>query len=754
MLTSPGLRALVVALFSLTSGVQAKLDPPNLATKVLYAHIGDDPMKWEVLTAFKRGASRAMRVKIRSSFTKKILRPYYCSMVQRRPPEGSTIAATICTKPGGKAADKRSVYFHFPTHEDAVEFAELWGNVRRYKTPVELTKEIPDDQQVREEWEAVLNRTRSKVVEADGVVNFAGPVKYVRIGSDGDKFVATHAYRDEKAGVRLLKLVERKANLWDMQETFYCDDIVSKPWGAFIDAKCARPEEPKIKFLFVLHFDTQSDAVYFAESWGAPFAVGSVEALKKGRTSAALESSYRATSDASAGGGIAPPRLESETGNTEDSSAASTLDPSADGSSGEASTSGSEAVADEAPETEVPEESGGMLDERSTESEGEVTPEGNEDDNGSERVEEGTSIAGNQQDEPAGVEATDDTPDEVSSESGDSEDVVTPEGSEDDVSGAGKKEETSEDLESNSAADWQDGPTGIEATDDTPDESSSGDEEDQAGDEDTAGEGSDDQTSEDNRGGGAAEGYSEGDEDEPKGDDDDEGTEEPKDDSNTVGDSSEEGPSFEGFEDTPPPNDEGDSIDQPSSTSAWWSSSGNYPEAPLPPTFPATDESVSAEVEGEEGHGERVLDRDDDELEESLTEGSRYDDQAPEEAAAEPEASSLRGYNSDTGDQEEQEEDGVPEDLPGFEDADEVHHLARLSSGLEEGFSPGDEESSGHGEPEVRRFSEDNRVDRYKTSFDDEAHSSDELEADTAAVEEGGEDKRALDSSEEEHSTE
>ncbi|KAF4716665.1 hypothetical protein FOZ63_011696, partial [Perkinsus olseni] len=159
------------------------------------------------------------------------------------------------------------------------------------------------------------------------------------------------------------------------------------------------------------------------------------------------------------------------------------------------------------------------------------------------------------------------------------------------------------------------------------------------------------------------------------------------------------------------------------------------------------------EVEGEEGHGERVLDRDDDELEESLREGSRYDDQAPEEAAAEPEAASLRGYNSDTGDQDE-EEDGVPEDLPGFEDADEVHHLARLSSGLEEGFSPGDEESSGHGEPEVRHFSEDNRVDRYKTSFDDEAHSSDELEADTAAVEEGGEDGDVLDSSGEEHNPE
>ncbi|KAF4722345.1 hypothetical protein FOZ62_000844, partial [Perkinsus olseni] len=589
MMTSPGLRALVMALISLTSGVRAKLDPPNLATKVLYAHIGDDPMKWEVLTAFKRGASRAMRVKIRSSFTKKILRPYYCSMVQRRPPEGSTIAATICTKPGGKAADKRSVYFHFPTHEDAVEFAELWGNVHRFKTPVELTKEIPDDQQVREDWEAVLNRTRSKVVEADGVVNYAGPVKYVRVGSDGDKFVATHAYRDEKAGVRLLKLAEQKANLWDLQETFYCDDIVSKPWGTFIDAKCARPEEPKKKYLFVVHFDTQGDAVYFAENWGAPFAVGSVEALKKGRTSAALGSSYRASNGSSAGGSIAPPRLESGTGDTEDSSAASALGPSADGSGGEASTSGSEAAADEAPETEVPGKSDGMLDEGSAESEGEVTPEGDEDDNGSERGKEGTSIAGSQQDEPAGVEATDDTPDEVSAESGDGEVEVTAEGSEDDVSSSAKEEGTSEDLESKPAADGQGESTSIEATDDTPDESSSGDEEDTVGDEDTAGEGSENQTSEDNRGGGATEGYLEGDVEEPKGDDDEEadvgsedGAEEPTGDSNTVEDSSEEEPSLEGFEDTPPLNDEGDSIDQPSSTSAQWSSSEKYPEAPLP----------------------------------------------------------------------------------------------------------------------------------------------------------------------------
>ncbi|KAF4704010.1 hypothetical protein FOZ63_003970, partial [Perkinsus olseni] len=477
-------------------------------------------------------------------------------MVQRRPPEGSTIAATICTKPGGKAADKRSVYFHFPTHEDAVEFAELWGNVHRFKTPVELTKEIPDDQQVREDWEAVLNRTRSKVVEADGVVNYAGPVKYVRIGSDGDKFVATHAYRDEKAGVRLLKLVEQKANLWDLQETFYCDEIVSKPWGTFIDAKCARPEEPKKKYLFVLHFETQGDAVYFAENWGAPFSEGSVEASKKGRTSAALGSSYRASNGSSAGGSIAPPRLESETGNTEDSSAASALGPSADGSSGEASTSGSEAVADEAPETEVPEDSGGLLDERSTESESEVTPEGNEDDNKSEREEEGTSMADNQQDEPAGVEAT---------ESGDGEDEVTAEGSEDDLSSSAKEEGTSEDSESKPAADGQVESTGIEETGDTPNESSSEDEDDTVGDEDTAGEGLENQTSEDNRGGGAAEGYSEGDEEEIEGGDDDEegadvgsedGTDEPKDDFDEVEDSSEEEPSLEGFEDTPPLNDE------------------------------------------------------------------------------------------------------------------------------------------------------------------------------------------------------
>ncbi|KAF4687530.1 hypothetical protein FOZ63_006040, partial [Perkinsus olseni] len=397
---------------------------------------------------------------------------------------------------------------------------------------------------------------------------------------------------------------------------------------------------------------------------------------------------------------------------------------------------------DEAPETEVPGKSDGMLDEGSTESEGEVTPEGNENDSESEREEEGTSIADNEQEEPAGVEATDDAPDEGSTESGDGEDELTAEGSEDDVSSSAKEEEASEDSESKPAADGLMGEsTGIEATDDTPDESSSGDEEDQAGDEDTAGEGSENQTSEDNREGGATEGYLEGDEVEPVGGDDEEeegGTEEPKDGSNTVEDSSEEEPSFEGFEDTSPPNDESDPIDQPSSTSARWSSAEKYPEAPLPPTFPAADELVNFE---EDGHGEHALESDDDEvillggaLMSLTAAGSRViprsllsvvivascwrnESLAPVVPATEPEASSLRGYNSDSGDQEE---DGVPEGLPGFEDADEVttgqdvHHLARLSSGIGEGFSPGDEESSGHGEPRVRHFSEDNRVDRYK----------------------------------------
>lgn len=180
MCFSSGLRAVVVALVATANGVRLrlshgvvwfpvqKLDPPNLATKVLYAHIGDDPTKWEVLTAFKRGASRAMRVKLRSSFTERVVQPYYCSMMERAP--SSDIATAICTKPGGKPADKRSVYFHFPTHEDAMEFAEVWGNLHRYKTPVELTKEIPNEEQVHEDWDAVLERTRANVVEADGEV--------------------------------------------------------------------------------------------------------------------------------------------------------------------------------------------------------------------------------------------------------------------------------------------------------------------------------------------------------------------------------------------------------------------------------------------------------------------------------------------------------------------------------------------------------------------------------------------------------
>lgn len=83
--------------------------------------------------------------------------------------------------------------------------------------------------------------------------------------------MVTHAHRDGDAGVRLLRLAEEKAHLWDLQETFHCDDISAEPWGKFVEAKCARPENPKKKFLFVINFETQDDAVYFAEKWGAPF---------------------------------------------------------------------------------------------------------------------------------------------------------------------------------------------------------------------------------------------------------------------------------------------------------------------------------------------------------------------------------------------------------------------------------------------------------------------------------------------------